>query len=203
MVRPISTFSELWPRSSGSRLLPSVTSPAIARARASVQAGEQYVVLSSPRGLQDHAFGGAANGCSAQFWSCAQQDAGLPFTNELRHFFHACGDYFVSYYDTTNQATCRRPNLHRKDSSLNEEVARLRHSPPISADSATSRGSTVSRSTGSAAPEYVIRMVRGCSSTRWSAIPLRRLVGTSTPATISPAPRHLRVRGDTLEVFPM
>jgi excinuclease ABC subunit B len=133
------------------------------------------------------------------------------FANELRHFFpDNAVEYFVSYYDYYQpEAYVPQTDTYiEKDSSLNEEVERLRHSATNSL--LTRRDvivvATVSAIYGLGTPqEYVDRMVRlrvGDEMDRDSL--LRRLVGIQYARNdLSGARGTFRVRGDTLEVFPM
>ncbi|MDN5763050.1 MAG: excinuclease ABC subunit UvrB [Microlunatus sp.] len=133
------------------------------------------------------------------------------FANELRHFFpENAVEYFVSYYDYYQpEAYVPQSDTYiEKDSSLNEEVERLRHSATNSL--LTRRDvvvvATVSAIYGLGTPqEYVDRMVRlrvGEEMDRDSL--LRRLVGIQYARNdLSGARGTFRVRGDTLEVFPM
>ncbi len=133
------------------------------------------------------------------------------FANELRQFFpRNAVEYFVSYYDYYQpEAYVPQTDTYiEKDSSLNEEVERLRHSATNSL--LTRRDvivvATVSAIYGLGTPqEYVGRMVRlrvGDEMERDSL--LRRLVGIQYARNdLSGARGSFRVRGDTLEVFPM
>ena len=133
------------------------------------------------------------------------------FANELRQFFpRNAVEYFVSYYDYYQpEAYVPQTDTYiEKDSSLNEEVERLRHSATNSL--LTRRDvivvATVSAIYGLGTPqEYVDRMVQlrvGDEMERDSL--LRRLVGIQYARNdLSGARGSFRVRGDTLEVFPM
>ena len=133
------------------------------------------------------------------------------FANELRQFFpRNAVEYFVSYYDYYQpEAYVPQTDTYiEKDSSLNEEVERLRHSATNSL--LTRRDvivvATVSAIYGLGTPqEYVDRMVRlrvGDEMERDAL--LRRLVGIQYARNdLSGARGSFRVRGDTLEVFPM
>ena len=133
------------------------------------------------------------------------------FANELRQFFPKNAvEYFVSYYDYYQpEAYVPQTDTYiEKDSSLNEEVERLRHSATNSL--LTRRDvivvATVSAIYGLGTPqEYVDRMVKlrvGEEMDRDSL--LRRLVGIQYARNdLSGARGTFRVRGDTLEVFPM
>ncbi|MFV0450827.1 MAG: excinuclease ABC subunit UvrB [Propioniciclava sp.] len=133
------------------------------------------------------------------------------FANELRQFFpDNAVEYFVSYYDYYQpEAYVPQTDTYiEKDSSLNEEVERLRHSATNSL--LTRRDvivvATVSAIYGLGTPqEYVDRMVRlrvGEDHDRDSL--LRQLVGIQYARNDLAATRGtFRVRGDTLEIFPM
>ncbi|MFV0406488.1 MAG: excinuclease ABC subunit UvrB [Propioniciclava sp.] len=133
------------------------------------------------------------------------------FANELRQFFpENAVEYFVSYYDYYQpEAYVPQTDTYiEKDSSLNEEVERLRHSATNSL--LTRRDvivvATVSAIYGLGTPqEYVDRMVRlrvGEEHDRDGL--LRQLVGIQYARNDLAATRGtFRVRGDTLEIFPM
>ncbi len=136
------------------------------------------------------------------------------FANELRMLFPDNAiEYFVSYYDYYQpEAYVPQTDTYiEKDSSINEEVERLRHSATNSL--LTRRDvivvSTVSCIYGLGTPqEYVDRMLRlrvGPSDEEhdrdWY---LRRLVEIQyTRNDLSFTRGTFRVRGDTLEVFPV
>ncbi|QYJ04872.1 excinuclease ABC subunit UvrB [Nocardioides panacisoli] len=133
------------------------------------------------------------------------------FANELRHLFpQNAVEYFVSYYDYYQpEAYVPQTDTYiEKDSSINEEVERLRHSATNSL--LTRRDaivvSTVSCIYGLGTPqEYVDRMVRlrvGEEHDRDQV--LRRLVEIQyTRNDMSFTRGTFRVRGDTLEIFPV
>jgi len=133
------------------------------------------------------------------------------FANELRQLFpNNAVEYFVSYYDYYQpEAYVPQTDTYiEKDSSVNEEVERLRHSATNSL--LTRRDvivvSTVSCIYGLGTPqEYVDRMVRlkvGEEHDRDSI--LRRLVEIQyTRNDMTFTRGTFRVRGDTLEVFPV
>ncbi|MCW5952344.1 MAG: excinuclease ABC subunit UvrB, partial [Propionibacteriaceae bacterium] len=133
------------------------------------------------------------------------------FANELRQFFpDNAVEYFVSYYDYYQpEAYIPQTDTYiEKDSSLNEEVERLRHSATNSL--LTRRDvivvATVSAIYGLGTPqEYVDRMVRlrvGDEVDRDTL--LRRLVDIQYARNDLAGTRGtFRVRGDTVEVFPM
>ena len=133
------------------------------------------------------------------------------FANELRQLLpNNAVEYFVSYYDYYQpEAYVPQTDTYiEKDSSINEEVERLRHSATNSL--LTRRDvivvSTVSCIYGLGTPqEYVDRMVRlrvGAEVDRDSL--LRRLVEIQYTRNDQSFTRGtFRVRGDTLEVFPV
>src|SRR6187431_298373 len=133
------------------------------------------------------------------------------FANELRQLFpHNAIEYFVSYYDYYQpEAYVPQTDTYiEKDSSINEEVERLRHSATNSL--LTRRDvivvSTVSCIYGLGTPqEYVDRMVRlkvGQEQDRDSL--LRQLVEIQyTRNDMTFTRGTFRVRGDTLEIFPV
>ncbi len=134
------------------------------------------------------------------------------FANELRELFpDNAVEYFVSYYDYYQpEAYVPQTDTYiEKDSSINEEVERLRHSATNSL--LTRRDvivvSTVSCIYGLGTPqEYVDRMVRlrvGSSDTERDHL-LRRLVEIQyTRNDLAFTRGTFRVRGDTLEIFPV
>ena len=133
------------------------------------------------------------------------------FANELRQLFpDNAVEYFVSYYDYYQpEAYVPQTDTYiEKDSSINEEVERLRHTATNSL--LTRRDvivvSTVSCIYGLGTPqEYVDRMLRlkvGEEHDRDSV--LRRLVEIQyTRNDMSFTRGTFRVRGDTLEIFPV
>ena len=133
------------------------------------------------------------------------------FANELRQFFpDNAVEYFVSYYDYYQpEAYVPQTDTYiEKDSSLNEEVERLRHK--ATASLLTRRDTivvaTVSAIYGLGTPtEYLERMITlhvGDELDRDSL--LRRLVDIQYARNDLAGERGtFRVRGDTLEVFPM
>ncbi len=133
------------------------------------------------------------------------------FANELRQLFpDNAVEYFVSYYDYYQpEAYIPQTDTYiEKDSSINEEVERLRHSATNSL--LTRRDvivvSTVSCIYGLGTPqEYVDRMIRlkvGEEHDRDSV--LRRLVEIQyTRNDMTFTRGTFRVRGDTLEIFPV
>ena len=133
------------------------------------------------------------------------------FANELRQFFpENAVEYFVSYYDYYQpEAYIPQTDTYiEKDSSLNEEVERLRHKATYSL--LTRRDTivvaTVSAIYGLGTPEeYLDRKVTlrvGEEHDRDKL--LRRLVDIQYARNDVAGTRGtFRVRGDTLEVFPM
>jgi excinuclease ABC subunit B len=133
------------------------------------------------------------------------------FANELRMLLpDNAVEYFVSYYDYYQpEAYVPQTDTYiEKDSSINEEVERLRHSATNSL--LTRRDvivvSTVSCIYGLGTPqEYVDRMLRikvGQEMDRDEV--LRRLVEIQyTRNDLSFTRGTFRVRGDTLEIFPV
>jgi excinuclease ABC subunit B len=133
------------------------------------------------------------------------------FANELRQLLpNNAVEYFVSYYDYYQpEAYVPQTDTYiEKDSSINEEVERLRHSATNSL--LTRRDvivvSTVSCIYGLGTPqEYVDRMVRlkvGDETDRDGL--LRRLVEIQyTRNDMAFSRGTFRVRGDTLEIFPV
>ena len=133
------------------------------------------------------------------------------YANELRELLpRNAVEYFVSYYDYYQpEAYVPQTDTYiEKDSSLNEEVERLRHSATNSL--LTRRDvivvATVSAIYGLGTPqEYVDRMIRlklGDELDRDQL--LRRLVDIQYARNDLAGTRGtFRVRGDTLEVFPV
>src|SRR3954462_5323296 len=133
------------------------------------------------------------------------------FANELRQLMpNNAIEYFVSYYDYYQpEAYVPQTDTYiEKDSSLNEEVERLRHSATNSL--LTRRDvivvAPVSAIYGLGTPqEYVDRMIPlkvGQEIERDTL--LRRLVGIQYARNALAGTRGtFRVRGDTIEVFPM
>ncbi|MEU8221979.1 excinuclease ABC subunit UvrB [Kribbella sp. NPDC048915] len=133
------------------------------------------------------------------------------FANELRHFFpDNAVEYFVSYYDYYQpEAYVPQTDTYiEKDSSINEEVERLRHSATWSL--LTRRDvivvATVSCIYGlGSADEYLNRMIHVKVGTEMDRDGLlRKLVGVQYARNDLAGTRGtFRVRGDTLEVFPV
>jgi excinuclease ABC subunit B len=186
---------------------------AIADLERRVKAGEQDVVLLGATGTGKTATIGWLTERVQRPVLVMQPNKTLAaqFANELRQFFpHNAVEYFVSYYDYYQpEAYVPQTDTYiEKDSSLNEEVERLRHSATNSL--LTRRDvivvATVSAIYGLGTPqEYVDRMVRlrvGEEVDRDAL--LRRLVGIQYARNDLAGTRGtFRVRGDTLEVFPM
>lgn len=178
-----------------------------------VQAGEQDVVL----------LGATGTGKTATVAWVAEQvqrpmlvmqpnkTLAAQFANELRQLFpDNAVEYFVSYYDYYQpEAYIPQTDTYiEKDSSINDEVERLRHSATNSL--LTRRDAIVVASVsciyGLGTPqEYVDRMLRlkvGQEHDRDGI--LRQLVQMQyTRNDMSFTRGTFRVRGDTLEVFPV
>ncbi|QCV89201.1 excinuclease ABC subunit UvrB [Acidipropionibacterium jensenii] len=133
------------------------------------------------------------------------------FAQELRTFFpDNAVEYFVSYYDYYQpEAYIPQSDTYiEKDSSLNEEVERLRHSATNSL--LTRRDvivvATVSAIYGLGTPqEYVDRMVTLRVGDEWDRDKLLRQLVTEQYVRNDLAGERgtFRVHGDTLEIFPM
>ncbi|WOP17663.1 excinuclease ABC subunit UvrB [Raineyella sp. LH-20] len=133
------------------------------------------------------------------------------FASELRNFFPDNAiEYFVSYYDYYQpEAYVPQTDTYiEKDSSLNEEVERLRHSATNSL--LTRRDvivvATVSAIYGLGTPqEYVDRMLTLTVGEEYERDDLmRRLVEMQYARNDLAGTRGtFRVRGDTVEIFPM
>ncbi|PIE21179.1 MAG: excinuclease ABC subunit B [Arachnia propionica] len=133
------------------------------------------------------------------------------FANELRELFpHNAVEYFVSYYDYYQpEAYIPQTDTYiEKDSSLNEEVERLRHSATSSL--LTRRDcivvATVSAIYGLGTPEEYLqrRLTLRVGEEHDRDQLLRRLVDIQYVRNDLAGTRGtFRVRGDTLEVFPM
>jgi excinuclease ABC subunit B len=186
---------------------------AIAEITKRIQAGEQDVVL----------LGATGTGKTATVaWVAEQVQRPLlvmqpnktlaaQFANELRQLFpDNAVEYFVSYYDYYQpEAYIPQTDTYiEKDSSINEEVERLRHSATNSL--LTRRDvivvASVSCIYGLGTPqEYVDRMLRlkvGDEHDRDGI--LRQLVQMQyTRNDMAFSRGNFRVRGDTLEIFPV
>ncbi len=133
------------------------------------------------------------------------------FANELREMLpHNAIEYFVSYYDYYQpEAYVPQTDTYiEKDSSINDEVDRLRHSATNSL--LTRRDTIVVASVsciyGLGTPqEYVDRMVKlAVGETIERDTLLRRLVGMQYARNDLAFTRGtFRVRGDTIEVIPV
>ena len=133
------------------------------------------------------------------------------FATELRQFFpDNAVEYFVSYYDYYQpEAYVPQSDTYiEKDSSLNEEVERLRHSATNSL--LTRRDvivvATVSAIYGLGTPqEYVDRMLRLRVGEEHDMESLARSLVTNQYVRNDLAATRgtFRVRGDTMEIFPM
>jgi excinuclease ABC subunit B len=131
--------------------------------------------------------------------------------NEFREFFpHNAVEYFVSYYDYYQpEAYVPQTDTYiEKDSSINEEVERLRHSATMSL--LTRRDvvvvATVSCIYGLGTPqEYVDRALRIRVGEERDRDELLRTLVTEqyTRNDLSFTRGTFRVRGDTIEVFPV
>ena len=186
---------------------------AIAEISKRINAGEQDVVL----------LGATGTGKTATVAWVAEQvqrpvlvmqpnkTLAAQFANELRQLFPGNAvEYFVSYYDYYQpEAYVPQTDTYiEKDSSINEEVERLRHSATNSL--LTRRDvivvATVSCIYGLGTPqEYIDRMLRlkvGEEHDRDGI--LRQLVQMQyTRNDMTFARGNFRVRGDTLEIFPV
>jgi excinuclease ABC subunit B len=133
------------------------------------------------------------------------------FANELREMLpHNAVEYFVSYYDYYQpEAYIAQTDTYiEKDSSINDEVERLRHSATNSL--LTRRDTIVVASVsciyGLGTPqEYVDRMVPlRVGETMERDTLLRRLVGMQYARNdLSFTRGTFRVRGDTIEIIPV
>src|SRR5580700_309299 len=133
------------------------------------------------------------------------------FANELREMLpHNAVEYFVSYYDYYQpEAYVPQTDTYiEKDSSINSEVERLRHS---ATNSLLTRRDTIVVSSvsciyGLGTPqEYVDRMLKvKLGDTIERDTLLRRLVGMQYARNDLAFTRGtFRVRGDTIEIIPM
>src|SRR6195952_1981374 len=133
------------------------------------------------------------------------------FANELRQLFPDNAiEYFVSYYDyyQPGASVPQTDTYNEKGSSINEEVERLRHSATNSL--LTRRDvivvSTVSCIYGLGTPqEYVERALKvKVGESREREELLRTLVTEQYTRNVLSFPRGtFRVRGDTIEIFPV
>ncbi|MDR0436309.1 MAG: excinuclease ABC subunit UvrB [Propionibacteriaceae bacterium] len=186
---------------------------AIAELERRIRAGEQHVVL----------LGATGTGKTATIAWLAERlqrpmlvmqpnkTLAAQYTAELRQFFpDNAVEYFVSYYDYYQpEAYVPQTDTYiEKDSSLNEEVERLRHSATNSL--LTRRDvivvATVSAIYGLGTPqEYVDRMLTLRVGQEWERTALlRQLVEMQYVRNDLAGTRGtFRVRGDTIEIFPM
>ena len=133
------------------------------------------------------------------------------FANELRQFFpNIAVEYFVSYYDYYQpEAYVPQTDTYiEKDSSLNEEVERLRHSATSSL--LTRRDcivvATVSAIYGLGTPQEYLdqRLTLRVGEEYERSTLLRHLVDIQYNRNdLSSERGNFRVRGDVLEIFPM
>jgi excinuclease ABC subunit B len=135
---------------------------------------------------------------------------GAQLANEFRQFFpHNAVEYFVSYYDYYQpEAYVPQTDTYiEKDSSINDEIERLRHSATSALN--TRRDviivASVSCIYGLGSPEQyagtILRPIQGVPLDRDWAI--QRLVDIQYRRTNSDVARgRFRVRGDTIEVHP-
>jgi excinuclease ABC subunit B len=135
---------------------------------------------------------------------------GAQLANEFREFFpHNAVEYFVSYYDYYQpEAYVPQTDTYiEKDSSINDEIERLRHS--ATAALLTRRDviivASVSCIYGLGTPEeymgQVLRVIKGVPLDRDFAV--QRLVEIQYQRTSSAMARgRFRARGDTIEVHP-
>src|SRR5918999_5060012 len=214
MVRPITDLQRtVAPFKVESDFSPSGDQPtAIAELEQRMQMGEQDVVL----------LGATGTGKTATIaWLAERLQRPIPvmqpnktlaaqFANELRQFFpRNAVEYFVSYYDYYQpEAYVPQTDTYiEKDSSLNEEVERLRHSATMSL--LTRRDTivvaTVSAIYGLGTPdEYLSRTVRVKTGEEIERDKLlRQLVDIQYARNDLAFSRGtFRVRGDTLEIIP-
>ncbi|TMK84585.1 MAG: excinuclease ABC subunit B, partial [Actinobacteria bacterium] len=130
--------------------------------------------------------------------------------NEFREFFpHNAVEYFVSYYDYYQpEAYVPQTDTYiEKDSSINDEIERLRHSATSALQSRRDViiVASVSCIYGLGSPEQyagqILRVIRGVPLDRDWAI--RRLIDIQYQRTNTTLARgRFRVRGDTIEVHP-
>ncbi|MDR1355580.1 MAG: excinuclease ABC subunit UvrB [Propionibacteriaceae bacterium] len=186
---------------------------AIAELERRVRSGEQHIVL----------LGATGTGKTATVAWLAERlqrpmlvmqpnkTLAAQYTSELRQFFpNNAVEYFVSYYDYYQpEAYVPQTDTYiEKDSSLNDEVERLRHSATNSL--LTRRDvivvATVSAIYGLGTPqEYVDRMLTLRLGQEWERTSLlRKLVEMQYVRNDLAGTRGtFRVRGDTIEIFPM
>src|SRR5215210_2194855 len=214
MVRPISDLQRtVAPFKVESDFSPSGDQPtAIAELEQRMQAGEQDVVL----------LGATGTGKTATVAWLAERlqrpmlvmqpnkTLAAQFANELRQFFpRNAVEYFVSYYDYYQpEAYVPQTDTYiEEDSSLNDEIERLRHSATAALLSRRDVliVASVSCIYGLGSPEQyegqLLRTVRGTDLPLEFA--MQRLVDIQYQRNnMSRARGTFRVQGDTLEVFP-
>ncbi len=155
---------------------------------------------------------GWPSGCSGRSWSCCRTRRSPPSspTSCARCCPNNAVEYFVSYYDYYQpEAYVPQTDTYiEKDSSINDEVERLRHSATNSL--LTRRDTIVVASVsciyGLGTPqEYVDRMLRlRCGVTIERDMLLRKLVGMQYARNDLAFTRGtFRVRGDTIEIIPV
>jgi excinuclease ABC subunit B len=135
---------------------------------------------------------------------------GAQLANEFREFFpHNAVEYFVSYYDYYQpEAYVPQTDTYiEKDSSINDEIERLRHSATAALLSRRDViiVASVSCIYGLGTPEeymgQVLRVIKGVPLDRDFAV--ERLVDIQYQRTSSVMARgRFRARGDTIEVHP-
>src|SRR5829696_3737450 len=185
---------------------------AVAALRAGIANGERYQTL----------LGITGSGKSATIaWTIEQvqkptlviapnKSLAAQLTNEFREFFpHNRVEYFVSYYDYYQpEAYIPSSDTYiEKDSSINDEIERLRHSSTAAllARQDVIVVASVSCIYGLGSPErygeQILRLVRG--STHDQRYILGRLVDMQYERNDAVLTRgKFRVRGDTIEVHP-
>src|SRR6266542_4119404 len=135
---------------------------------------------------------------------------GAQLANEFREFFpHNAVEYFVSYYDYYQpEAYVPQTDTYiEKDSSITDEIERLRHSATSALQSRRDViiVASVSCIYGLGSPEQyavqILRVIKGVSLDRdWG---IQRLVDIQYHRTTQSLARgRFRVRGDTLEIHP-
>ena len=176
-----------------------------------IQGGTKDVVLLGAAPARPRPSPGSRSRCSARCWCCSPTRRWPPSSpTSCASCSNNAIEYFVSYYDYYQpEAYVPQTDTYiEKDSSINEEVERLRHSATNSL--LTRRDvivvSTVSCIYGLGTPqEYVDRMLRlkvGEEHDRDSI--LRQLVEIQyTRNDMTFTRGTFRVRGDTLEIFPV
>lgn len=215
VMRPVDTISRtLAPFKVHADFEPSGDQPqAIEELARRIEAGEQNVVLMGATGTGKTATVAWLAERLQRPMLVMQPNKTLAaqYATELRGFFpDNAVEYFVSYYDYYQpEAYVPQTDTYiEKDSSLNEEVERLRYSATNSL--LTRRDvivvATVSAIYGLGTPqEYVDQMINLKVGQEWDRSDLlRRLVEVQYVRNDMAATRGtFRVRGDTLEIFPM